>query len=255
MMGGRGGQTLRKILIGSVPVIAVLVAAAFLTPPGLPHLARQIVLCALGVGGMFIAERLMFGPPWRRVVAALGFTAPHARAVMVALIVSVPMWAFLPIYGWVSGAPIALNGDWPAILLGVVLVNGIAEEAIHRAFVFGHLRETRSFAVAAAISAAVFAAQHVYLVFTIGTVAGLASVLLALFLAFPLAFLYERGGRSIVAPAILHTSANAPMMLLVTPDAAATVILPHMAVVLASMYLSFALHRRLPAATDRGFDV
>ena len=59
-------------------------------------------------------------------------------------------------------------------------------------------------------------------------------------LAFPFAFLYERGGNSLGAPAILHTSSNAPMMLFVVPDAAGDVLLPHMAVVLASMYLSFA---------------
>jgi hypothetical protein len=75
--------------------------------------------------------------------------------------------------------------------------------------------------------------------FTIGAIAGIASVLLAFAVAFPLALLYERGGNSLGAPAILHTSSNAPMMLFVVPEAAGGVVLPHMAVVLASMYLSF----------------
>jgi hypothetical protein len=78
--------------------------------------------------------------------------------------------------------------------------------------------------------------------------AGLASVLLALLLGFPFAFLYERGGNSLAGPAILHTSSNAPMMLLATPDLAAAALLPHMAVVLASMYLSFAFSRWLGRA-------
>ena len=130
-----------------------------------------------------------------------------------------------------------------AILLGVVLVNGLAEEFIHRAFVFGNLRRERSFVAAAWISAAIFAAQHLYLMISLGAVAGGASVLLALLLAFPLAFIYERGGNSLAGPAILHTSSNAPMMLFVTPAVAAQVILPHMAVVLASIYLTFLFHR------------
>ena len=85
-----------------------------------------------------------------------------------------------------------------------------------------------------------------------GTVAGVASVVLGLALAFPLAFLYERGGNSLSAPAILHTSSNAPMMLFVIPESAGDVLLPHMAVVLASMYLSFAFRPWLRSEGIKG---
>ncbi len=231
---------LGKVLAGSVPVIAILVAAAFLTPPDFPLLARQVLLCAVGVGGTMVAERILFGPGFGRVVRALGFVMPAGRAVAVALIVSLPMWLFLPAYGWATGTTIGLARDGLPILLGVVLVNGIAEEVIHRAFVFGHLRHEQAFARAALTSALLFAAQHVYLVFTIGALAGSASVVLALLLAFPFALLYERGGNSIAAPAILHTSSNAPVMLFMVDETGTSVLLPHMAVVLASMYLSFA---------------
>jgi membrane protease YdiL (CAAX protease family) len=236
--------TLVRVLAGTAPVIAGLVAAAFLAPPEQP-LVGQLVLFSWGLGGILLAERLLFGPGWGRAAAALGFVTPRTRALVVALIVSLPMWLFLPVYGWFAGIPIGLNPNWLAILLGVILVNGIAEEAIHRAFIFGHLRRERLFAAAATISAAIFAVQHIYLMFTIGAVAGFASILLALFLAFPLAFLYERGGSSIGAPAILHTSSNAPMMLFVTSDVAGIVVLPHMSVVLVSIYLSFAFARWL----------
>jgi membrane protease YdiL (CAAX protease family) len=227
------------LLVGSVPVIAILVSAAFVLPPGMPILLRQVLLCGIGVAGIAVAERRLFGSGWRRIVATLGFVAPGPRAVVVAIVVSVPMWLFLPIHGRLADAPSSLNPDWLPILLGVILVNGVAEEVIHRAFLFGHLRETRSFWTSATISAEIFAFQHIYLLFTIGAVAGIASVVLAFALAFPLAFLYERGGNSVGAPAILHTSSNAPMMLFVIPTAAGEVVLPHMAVVLASMYLSF----------------
>jgi membrane protease YdiL (CAAX protease family) len=229
-----------QLLIGSVLVIAILVSAAFVLPPEVPVLLRQVLLCVIGIGGIMVAERRLFGNGWRRIVAALGFVAPRTRAVLAAIVVSLPMWVFLPMYVRFIDAPSSLNPGWLPILLGVILVNGIAEEVIHRAFIFGHLRETRSFRASATISAAIFGGQHIYLLFTIGTVAGMASVVLALALAFPLAFLYERGGNSIGAPAILHTSSNAPMMLFVIPEAAGDLLLPHMAVVLASMYLSFA---------------
>jgi membrane protease YdiL (CAAX protease family) len=237
--------TLVKVLIGSIPVIVVLVAAAFFTPPEFPLLARQFLLVACAGIGIFVAEYLLFGPGLSRIATAMGLVAPRWRAVGVALLVSLPMWLFLPIYGWATGTPIALNADSASILLGVILVNGLAEEFIHRAYVFGHLRRERSFATAASLSAGIFAAQHLYLITTMGAVAGVASVLLALLLAFPLAFIYERGDNSLAGPAVLHTSSNAPMMLFATPADAAQLILPYMAVVLVSIYLTFLFHRWL----------
>lgn len=228
------------VVVGSVPVIALLVGAAFVAPPDLHVLLRQVLLGAIGIGGITVAERVLFEGGWKQIAAALGFVAPRPRAVLVAVVVSLPMWLFVPLYGRFVDAPFPLNRDWLQILLGVIIVNGIAEEVIHRAFIFGHLRETRGFWASATISAVIFAAQHIYLLFTMGAAAGGASIVLALAVAFPLAFLYESGGHSLGAPVILHTSSNAPMMLFVTAEAAGAVVLPHMAVVLASMYMSFA---------------
>lgn len=230
-----------RLLVWSAPVIAMLVGAAFVVPPGVPLLLRQGGLAIVGVGGIVTAERVLFGRGWKRIAAALGFVAPRPRAMVVALVVSLPMWLFLPIHGHLAGAPFSLARDWPAILLGVILVNGVTEEVIHRAFIFGHARATRSFGNAATFSAIIFAAQHVYLLFSIGALAGMVSVALASAVAFPLAFLYERGGNSLGAPALVHISSNAPMLLFVAPDAAGRLLLPHMSVVLASMYLGFAL--------------
>jgi hypothetical protein len=91
------------------------------------------------------------------------------------------------------------------------------------------------------IGTAIFAAQHLYLVISMGPIPGISSVLLAVFLTFPLALLFERGGNSIAGPVVLHTSPNAPIMLFaLPPEAMGSILLPHMAVVLVSMYLSFA---------------
>lgn len=239
---------LLRVIVGSVPVIAGLVGAAFFIPPDFPLLLRQALLFVWGVGGIFVAERLLFHTDVFRIPANLGFVAPRWRAVIVAILVSLPMWLFVPLIGWATGTPIALNAAWLPILLGVVLVNGLTEEVVHRAYIFGHLRKEWSFLAAATISAAIFGAQHLYLLLTMGTVAGLASVGLAVVIAYPFALLYDRGGNSLAGPAILHTSSNAPMMLLVPAEGAATVILPHMAVVLISMYLSFFFSRWMKEA-------
>ena len=84
--------TLTKVLIGSIPVIVVLVAAAFFTPPEFPLLARQVLLVAWAGIGIFVAEYLLFGPGVSRIATSMGLVAPRWRAVGVAIIVSVPMW-------------------------------------------------------------------------------------------------------------------------------------------------------------------
>ena len=157
------------------------------------------------------------------------------------------MWAFLPLFAWSSDVVVALRPDWAQVLLGIVLVNGITEEVIHRGFVFGHLRSERSFAAAATLSAMLFAAQHLYIIITMGLVVGLSSVVLATLLTYPLAYVFEHGGNSIGGPAILHTSSNAPILILALPEEfVATAVLPHMGVVLVSLYLVFVVRQERP---------
>lgn len=243
-------NTLVKVYFAAILVIIPLVAAAWFIPVGFPMLLRQILLCVWGVGATFVAERLLFRTSWGEAQRVLGFVPARRRAVIGALLVSVPMWLFLPLFAWLNGVPVRLQPGWLALLIGVILVNGITEEVIHRAFVFGHLRRERSFAAAAILSALLFAAQHLYLVFSIGWTAGPASVVLAALLAFPFAYIFERGGNSLGGPAILHTSSNAPMNILALPESfIASALLPHMGVVLISLYLIFALQRFLADPT------
>src|SRR5690349_15491824 len=146
-------KTLWKVLAGSIPVIVPLIAAAWLIPPDFPMLLRQILLTAWGVGAILVAEKLLFSPTWGKAVTAVGFVPARMRGVLVALLVSVPMWLFLPLYTWFSGEQLTLQPNWLALLLGVFLLNGIAEEVIHRGFIFGNLRRQRTFMGAATLSA------------------------------------------------------------------------------------------------------
>jgi membrane protease YdiL (CAAX protease family) len=126
----------------------------------------------------------------------------------------------------------------------VILVNGITEEVLYRGFVFGHLQQEYSFNRAAMLCASLFAAQHLYLIFSIGWISGLASVVLAALLTLLLVYIFARGGNSLGGPAILHTSSNAPMLILILPQSfVASALLPHMGVVLVSIYLVFVLYR------------
>jgi hypothetical protein len=71
-----------------------------------------------------------------------------------------------------------------------------------------------------------------------------------------MALVFERGGNSIAGPAILHTSSNAPAIILSVPERfMVTALLMHMAVILVSLYLVFVVYRFLrenpPAKASR----
>jgi membrane protease YdiL (CAAX protease family) len=233
-----------RVCGAAILVIVPLIVATLLIPPGLPYLLERILFCAWGVIATLGAHRLLFSQSLSAAAKEIGFVRPRTPMLMVALLITLPMWAFLPLLAWTSDVTVALRPDWPTVLLGVVLLNGIAEEVIHRGFVFRQVRRHRTFVGAATISALVFAAQHFYLILTAGWAVGVASVLLAALVTFPLAFVFERNGHSIAGPAILHTSSNAPIMILAMPDDfAVTVVLPHMTVVLVALYLAFVVYR------------
>jgi multisubunit Na+/H+ antiporter MnhC subunit len=78
-------------------------------------------------------------------------------------------------------------------------------------------------------------------------------VLLAACLAYPMAFMFERGGRSIAGSAILHTSTNTPAIILALPEELmATALVIHMGVILVSVYLVFLVSRaRAPGSSGK----
>jgi membrane protease YdiL (CAAX protease family) len=232
-----------KTCLSAIVVIAPLVLAAWVPIPG-PAIVTPAVLALWGVSMTLLFERLLFADTLRTAARAIGFTRGRSSTQVIALLASLPMWAGLPVLARLNDIPIALRPDWPWVLLGVILLNGMTEEIIHRGFVFNHFRREHTFLTAASIAAAVFAAQHLYLILTTGWIAGVSSVILAALLTFPLAYVFERGGRAVGPPAILHTSSNAPMLMLVSPSGPLTAVLvPYMGVVLASIYLVFLFGR------------
>lgn len=232
-------SSIARVCLAAIVVIAPLILASWVTIPG-PAIVKPVVLAIWGVTMTIWFERLMFADSLPAAVCAIGLTRGRPSTRVVALLASLPMWVGLPLLAWLNAVPIALRPDWPAVLLGVILLNGITEEVIHRGFIFNHLRRHYPFSTAAGVAAIVFAAQHLYLIVTHGWIAGASSVVLAALLTFPLASVFERGARSIYSPAILHTSSNAPMLVFVAPTGPLTsVLVPYMGIVLASMYLVF----------------
>jgi membrane protease YdiL (CAAX protease family) len=102
--------------------------------------------------------------------------------------------------------------------LGLFAQGGIAEELVFRGYLFGHLREGRSFWRAAGLATIPFFAVHLVLLATMSFPVALAATALSLAISFPLAHLYEISGRSIWPPAILHFIVQGAIKLVVVPD-------------------------------------
>jgi membrane protease YdiL (CAAX protease family) len=127
------------------------------------------------------------------------------------------------------GLTLASYPGWTSLLPGLFAQAGIAEEALFRGYLFGHVRVGRTFWRAAGLSMLPFVAVHVILFFSMPWPIALASVLLAVVISFPLAHLFELGGGTIWAPALLHFVIQATVKVVVIPYGAESFALAWMA--------------------------
>ena len=174
-----------------------------------------ITVMAVVVTGALVAEmalgrhgpaeafrRLGLGPP-ARVAAIAGI----ALAVMLVTL-------FILIAGGLN-FQIELMPGAATLALGIFAQGGLAEECVFRGFLFRRLRCGRSFWSAARLSALPFAAVHVLLFLTFDFPMALASLLLAISLSFPLAWLFDIARGSVWPGALLHAVIQAAVKIVV----------------------------------------
>lgn len=178
-----------------------------------------VAVAAITLAAAFALEWGYAKAPPREAYRALGLERPAARGLLGALVLSAALLIFFPVYGAVTDTDIAIGVGWPWMVLGIFAQAGIAEETVFRGFLFGHLRESRTFWRAAAIAMIPFFAVHLVLFATMSFPIALASTLLALAISFPLAHLYEISGRSIWPPAIVHFVIQGAIKIVDVPDA------------------------------------
>lgn len=176
------------------------------TAAGLGSLRGEagLAVCAVVLGGALVIERAAAGRGPAQALEALGLEAPEPHALRSSLRLCAAMLCFYPLFAWATHTPLALRTDAAALMIGLFAQAGIAEEVVFRGFVFRRLRAGRSFRRAAALACLPFVAVHVPLLFTLDLAIAAASLLLALSLSFPLAWMFERSGGSIWPPAVLH---------------------------------------------------
>jgi membrane protease YdiL (CAAX protease family) len=132
------------------------------------------------------------------------------------------------------------------LALGILAQGGLAEELVFRGYLYGRLRRTRTFWLASSVSIAPFAAVHLGIFLTTEWPIAFAALVLSMALSFPYAHLYELGGRTIWAPALMHAVTQAGPKLLVVEDAAFPVV--WMMAALAVSWCVFSIPRTGPEA-------
>ena len=215
---------------------------------GLGHILHSdrgqagLVIAAAVVAALLAVEVLLF----RRSLAAarrcLGLGRPSASGLTIALALSGLLVLVMPAYAAIQGASLAPYPGWAWLLPGLFAQAGIAEEALFRGYLFHHLRRGRAFWQAAMMAAVPFVAVHLIMFATLPWPVALASLLLATVMSFPLAYLFELGGNTIWAPALLHFTVQGAIKVFEVPGDA-TLPFVWIAASAAIPYLAFLFRR------------
>jgi membrane protease YdiL (CAAX protease family) len=185
-------------------LVAWLVLDRLVTAPPTTFSSLIALLAATTV--LVGAERFISGSSWHEIVSRIGVVRPAVRAVVAATLVGGAVVATFVIGAAAFGIDLDLRSNWPAVLIGALLFHGVAEEMVWRGYVYGHFRRTATFKRAVLRSMPLIALTHVPIIAGEGLGVGALAVLTASVTCLPLANLYDRGGRTIWAPAIVHGS-------------------------------------------------
>jgi len=154
-------------------------------------------------------EHVAFATPVRAVLGSLGFGRPTGRSLLAGAAISAVVLAFYPAYVLVSGTDLTLRSNWLWLAIGLFAYHGLAEEVAWRGYAFRRLRRGRTFAAAMRRTIPLIAITHVPIVITNGPAVGLFAIAVAAVTCLPFGYLWERGGQTIWAAAMLHASIDA----------------------------------------------
>ena len=190
---------------------------------------RGILIGMLVVAATAAAERFLLRQQRGPAVRHLGLGRPRAKGIVVAGGVTFLLLTIAFVFVRTRELSPALYPGWLSLLPGLFAQGGIAEEVLFRGYLFGHIRVGRTFWRAAALSMLPFVSVHLVLFISMPWPIALASVLLAVVISFPLAYLFELGGDTIWAPAILHFVIQATVKVVVFSHGAESFALAWMA--------------------------
>ena len=238
-----------KLAIGFLVYILAVLVPVYLFPPAanathsIPVILLLFVLAAAAV---VVPEMLLFKSSLPEALRNVGIGRPRWSVILVALLITLPLLLYFPLFSLITRLPLVLYGDWPYRLLTVALMQGITEEIMFRGYIFGHLRAGRSFRRAAAVSALFFGLAHLHLFTILDPVVAAIATLLAVVSHFPFAYLYERGRNTIWAGSIVHIAATGlgGNIFVIPPEIFMTALSLFLLVTMISPYLAFLFFRR-----------
>ena len=205
-----GWRATGLILIGCAVMFLILQVGTIWLAGMLDQTWAAFIVTAIMLPVAVVWERLVFNLTLPQALHALGFGRLNARPLLAAGAIACIMLMFFPVFSFTVDAPVSLKRDWLWMLMGIIALNGFAEETLFRGFVFGGLREAGlSFGRAGTISMVIFATVHVLLFVQNPFIIALLGTLVAMAAAFPMAYLFERGSNTLWAPVMLHVAAHA----------------------------------------------
>ncbi len=206
----------------------------------------RIMICLATVSGATMAWSSLRKTSLAESFREVGFGIPNWRVTAMAVVISIFMLAFFPMYSALSNIKLSLQNNWLWILIGIITGVGIAEETLFRGFVFNFLRRERAFWKAATLSMLLFGAMHLLLLLWLPIPVAIAAILLAILAAYPTAYLFEIGNRTIWPSAFLHTTALATNLFEIPPDLMASLSLMWIGVVVTGLFLVFIVGKLVP---------
>jgi membrane protease YdiL (CAAX protease family) len=190
------------VAFGATFLVAWFALDRLVTSP--PVIASALVALVASGTVLVISERLVTGVPLADLIGRLGLGRPVRRAMVAAALVGGAVVVTFLAGAAALGIDLELRSNWPQVLVGALLFHGIAEELVWRGYVYGQLRRHRSYRRAVLCSTPLIALTHVPIIVSNGLAVGSVAVLTAIVTCLPLAYLYDRGGRTIWPPAIVH---------------------------------------------------
>lgn len=214
-----------------------------------------LAVAAIVLGVLLAVERTAGAGSWRAAAQTLGLGRPARSGLLTAVAICVLVVSVVPLFDGVTGTRVRFDPGAAWLVPGLFAQGGVAEEALFRGFLFGHLRQGRSFWRAANLSMLPFAFVHLLLFTTMPPVVAVAALLLSLAISYPLAHLYDVGSATIWAPAMLHFVVQGTVkVVLVSGESAPVFPLVWMAASATLPLLVFAVRRpgsERPATTSR----
>lgn len=209
-----------KVLIGYALVYASLEVTAYLTGDAI-DLLNAVIISVVVVALTVFTEVVLLKSKVSQLSYSLGIGKPKTKAILAALLITVLLFLCYPLISAITGYEFIIPDNWLLLAIGVFALHGIAEEVLYRAYLFRHLRKGRSFSKAAWLAVLIFSLAHIPIIISQGVLVGGMAVLLSVISSFPFAWLYEKGGNTIWAPAIVHFAIDTiiPILAFAPPSA------------------------------------